>query len=179
MGRCVSNVWVQAKTHTYRDTLKRAKSSTKWLPNYQYVLRGDNICNLQQKLALNSRDGRIFMCGMFWMCDKKPKHTPQGTHSRAQKLARLHLLALSMCWRVMISVICNKNELRIQEMSQFLCVGCVGCVLAVRVQGKKHTSRGTPKSAKSSTKWLPSYQYVLKGNDICNLQQKLAHNSRD
>ena len=79
----------------------------------------------------------------------------------------------------MISAICNKNELRIQEMSQFLCVGCVGCVLAVRVQGKKHTSRGTPKSAKSITSLPPSYQYVLSGDDICNLQQKLAQNSRD
>ena len=98
------------------------------------------------------------------MCEYNQKHTPTETRSRGQKLARIEVLALSMCWRVMISAICtDKNEVRIQEMSWFLCVGCVGCALAVRVQGNKHTSRSTLKSAKSNTKLYPNYQYVFEG----------------
>ena len=120
------------------------------------------------------------MWGDAWvMFEYKQKHTPTETRSRGQKVARNDFPTISMCWGAIISAICNKNELKIQEMSWFLCVGCVGCVVAVRVQEKKHTSRGTLESAKSSTKWLPNYQYVLWGDNICNLQPKWAHNSRD
>ena len=61
---CVSDVRVQAKTHTPTGTHSRAQKQAQIEgPSSQYVLTDDGICNLQQKLAQNSRDELILMCG--------------------------------------------------------------------------------------------------------------------
>ena len=111
------------------------------------------------------------------MCEYKQKHTPPGTHSKAQNLARIQRLALSVCWRVMIYAICNKNELIIQDISRFPFVGRAGWWCECK-QKQTHL-RGTREIAKTRKTPTPSSQYVMRGDDLCHLQHKWAHNSRD
>ena len=81
---CVSAVWVQAKTNTSRCTHELLKSRFESTQTQTYVLRGDDICNLQQKRAQNSRDERIGMCGMCGMCEYEQKHTFRGWNNSAK-----------------------------------------------------------------------------------------------
>ncbi len=101
--------------------------------------------------------------------DYKQKNTSTGTPERTQKIARIEVLALSMCWGMMISAICNKNELRIQEISRVSCESVWVATTDVWVQAKKHMYQDTVKNAKTSSNWGHSSQYVLSGDDICNL----------
>ena len=66
----------------------------------------------------------------------------------------------------MISAICNKNELKIQEMSGLACVGCAGCA---------STSKNTPSGVETTVQKLTrcftrNKNDVLRGKEIWRLK---------
>ena len=93
------------------------------------------------------------------MCEYKQKNTRTRIPSRTQKLAQIEVIALSMCWGVMISAICNKNELKIQEISWLLFVGCG--IYANEV--KMHTFRGWINSAKTGALFYSAQKVSSEG----------------
>ena len=93
------------------------------------------------------------------MCEYKQKNTRTRIPSRTQKLAQIEVIALSMCWGVMISAICNKNELKIQEISWLLCVGCGIYANEVKI----HTFRGWINSAKTGALFYSAQKVSSEG----------------
>ena len=64
------------------------------------------------------------------MCEYKQKHTPTETRSRGQKLARIEVLALSMCWRVTLKS--AKSNTKLYPNYQYV-EGWYNCIVPAAV----------------------------------------------
>ena len=118
------------------------------------------ICN---KNELRIQEMSRVSCESVWVATtdvwvQAKKYTYQDT-SRTQKPAQIEVIALSMCWGVMISAICNKNELKIQEISWLLCVGCGIYANEVKI----HTFRGWINSAKTGALFYSAQKVSSEG----------------